>query len=138
MMDKSWLPEAEGKAVKIIAQLLPFLPSNYDYKIIFMRREMSEVLKSQQIMLGKEGDVKSKVFPTGLNDAFQKQLVKVENWIDSQPNVEMLSVDYSNVIANAEDEIDNIISFLAGPGDKNKMIGVVDKSLYRNKNEKKI
>lgn len=138
MMDKSWLPEAEGKAVKIIAQLLPFLPSNYDYKIIFMRREMSEVLKSQQIMLGKEGDVKSKVFPTGLNDAFQKQLVKVENWIDSQPNVEMLSVDYSNVIANAEDEIDNIISFLSIPGNKNEMIGVVDKRLYRNKNQKSI
>ena len=133
MVDKSWLPEAEGKVVKIIAQLLPFLPSNYDYKIIFMRREMSEVLKSQQIMLGKEGDVKSKVFPTGLNDAFQKQLVKVENWIDSQPNVEMLSVDYSNVIANAEEEIDNVISFLAKPGKKNEMIKVVDKKLYRNR-----
>jgi hypothetical protein len=133
MMDKSWLPEAEGKVVKIIAQLLPFLPSNYDYKIIFMRRDMSEVLKSQQIMLGKEKDVKSKAFPMGLNDAFQKQLIKVENWIDSQPNVEMLSVDYSNVIENAEAEIDNVISFLSSPGDRDKMIKVVDKKLYRNK-----
>ena len=133
MMDKSWLPEAEGKVVKIIAQLLPFLPPNYDYKIIFMRRDMNEVLKSQQIMLGKEKDVKSKVFPMGLNDAFQKQLIKVENWIDSQPNVEMLSVDYSNVIDNAEDEIDNVISFLSSPGDRNKMMKVVDKKLYRNK-----
>ena len=69
----------------------------------------------------------------GLNDAFQKQLIKVENWIDSQPNVEMLSVDYSNVIDNAEDEIDNVISFLSGPGDRDKMIKVVDKKLYRNK-----
>jgi tetratricopeptide (TPR) repeat protein len=133
MMDKSWLPEAEGKVVKIIAQLLPFLPSNYDYKIIFMRRDMSEVLKSQQIMLGKEKDVKSKAFPMGLNDAFQKQLIKVENWIDSQPNVEMLSVDYSNVIENAEAEIDNVISFLSSPGDRDKMMKVVDKKLYRNK-----
>jgi hypothetical protein len=133
MMDKSWLPKAEGKAVKIIAQLLPFLPSNYDYKIIFMRRDMSEVLKSQQIMLGKEKDVKSKAFPMGLNDAFQKQLIKVENWIDSQPNVEMLSVDYGNVIGNPEDEIDNVISFLSSPGDRGEMIKVVDKKLYRNK-----
>jgi len=136
MMDKSWLPEAEGKVVKIIAQLLPFLPSNYDYKIIFMRRDMNEVLKSQQIMLGKEKDVKLKVFPMGLNDAFQKQLIKVENWIDSQPNVEMLSVDYSNVIDNAEDEIDNVISFLSSPGDRDKMMKVVDKKLYRNKSLK--
>ena len=82
-------------------------------------------------MLGKEGDVKSKVFPTGLNDAFQKQLIKVENWIDSQPNVEMLSVDYSNVIANAEDEIDNVISFFQALEIKNEMIKVVDKKLYQ-------
>ena len=54
MVDKSWLPNAKGKVVKVIAQLLPYLPSNYDYKVIFMRREMGEVLKSQQIMLGKE------------------------------------------------------------------------------------
>jgi hypothetical protein len=85
-------------------------------------------------MLGKEKDVKSKVFPMGLNDAFQKQLIKVENWIDSQPNVEMLSVDYSNVIHNTEDEIDNVISFLSGQGNRSEMIGVVDKKLYRNKN----
>ena len=85
-------------------------------------------------MLGKQGDVKSKVFPTGLNDAFQKQLIKVENWIDSQPNVQMLSVDYSNVIDNAEEEIDNVISFLSSPGDREKMVRVVDKKLYRNQN----
>lgn len=133
IVDKSWLPAAQGKAVKIIAQLLPFLPSNYDYKIIFMRRAMSEVLKSQQIMLGKVKDVKLKAFPMGLNDTFQKQLVKVETWIDSQPNVEMLSVDYSNVIANPAVEISNVISFLSKSGNKEKMIKVVDRSLYRNK-----
>ena len=38
MMDKSWLPLAKGKVVKIIAQLIPYLPTNFDYKIIFMRR----------------------------------------------------------------------------------------------------
>ena len=38
MIDKSWLPEASGKTVKIIAQLLPFLPVSYNYKIIFMRK----------------------------------------------------------------------------------------------------
>ena len=57
MVDKTWLPKAKGKVVKVIAQLLPYLPSNYDYKVIFMRRDMGEVLKSQQIMLGKEKDV---------------------------------------------------------------------------------
>lgn len=137
MVDKSWLPEAKGKTIKIIAQLLPFLPSNFDYKIIFMQREMSEVLQSQQIMLGKEKDVKSRAFPTGLNDAFQKQLKKVEAWIDSQPNVQQLNINYSNVIANPEEEIDNIISFIGKEGDKDAMMKVIDKDLYRNRSKKK-
>lgn len=136
MVDKSWLPQASGKSVKIIAQLLPFLPSNYDYKIIFMKREMGEVLTSQQIMLGKEKDVKSKAFPTGLNDAFQKQLQKVETWIETQPHVQMLEVNYSDVIDNPENEIDNIISFIGSDGNKKEMLTVVDKSLYRNRKEK--
>lgn len=135
MVDKSWLPQAEGKVVKIIAQLLPFLPSNYDYKIIFMRRDMGEVLQSQQIMLGKEKDVKSKAFPMGLNDAFNKQLIRVENWIDSQPNVDILEINYSDVIANPEAEIDQILAFLGKDGNVSEMMKVVDKSLYRNRKE---
>jgi len=100
-----------------------------------MEREMSEVLQSQQIMLGKEKDVKSKAFPMGLNDAFQKQLVKVEAWIESQPNVQQLRVKYGNVIANPEEEMDNIISFLGKEGDKEKMMNVVNKDLYRNRSK---
>ena len=57
MADVSWLPEANGKVVKIIAQLLTFLPDNYKYKIVFMRREMDEVLTSQQVMIGKTKEV---------------------------------------------------------------------------------
>jgi len=97
----------------------------------------AEVLQSQQIMLGKEKDVKSNAFPTGLNEAFQKQLKRVETWIESQPNVEQLVVNYSNVIENPAEEIDTIISFIGRSGNKEEMMKVVDKSLYRNRKEKK-
>ena len=136
MVDKSWLPNANGKAVKIIAQLLPFLPSNYDYKIIFMRRDMNEVLQSQQVMLGKEKDVKAKNFPLKLSEAFQKQLQKVEAWVDSQPNVEMLDVNYTDVLENTEEELHTILSFIEHDGNIDKMKEIVDKSLYRNKIKK--
>ncbi len=136
MVDKSWLPNANGKAVKIIAQLLPFLPSNYDYKIIFMRRDMNEVLQSQQVMLGKEKDVKAKNFPLKLSEAFQKQLQKVEAWVDSQPNVEMLDVNYTDVLENTEEELHTILSFIEHDGNIDEMKKIVDKSLYRNKIKK--
>ncbi len=133
MVDKSWLPQAKGKTVKIIAQLLPFLPADYEYKIIFMRREMGEVLQSQQIMLGREKDAKSKAFPMGLSEAFAKQLEKVEHWIEMQPNVEIIDINYKDVIENPGAEIDRVISFLGKGGNKDEMMSVVDKNLYRNK-----
>lgn len=139
MVDKTWMPQAKGKAVKVIAQLLPFLPANYDYKVIFMRRNMLEILASQHIMLGKKDDqVKrkeenDKVFSSTLFDTFQKQLKKVDDWIEAQANVEVLNVDYSSVISNPEEEFKAILSFLDFQGNIEAMCEVVDQSLYRNK-----
>ena len=49
--DKEWLPEARGRAVKIISMLLKHLPPGFSYKILFMLRSMDEVLASQTQML---------------------------------------------------------------------------------------
>ena len=53
--DQSWLPEARGKAVKIISELLKYLPDTHTYRIIFMRRALEEVLASQDRMLIRRG-----------------------------------------------------------------------------------
>jgi hypothetical protein len=133
MIDKSWLPNAKGKVVKVIAQLLPYLPPNFNYKIIFMRRPMSEVLKSQQIMLGREKDVKTKAFPSGLNKAFEKQLNRVDEWIESQPNIDVINVNYKDVIENPTAELESLVSFLDRDIDLNLLKSAIDKKLYRNK-----
>ena len=98
-----------------------------------MRRPMHEVLKSQQIMLGKDKDVKSKTFPTGLNDAFLKQLNRVEEWIESQPNIDVIDMNYKDVVALSEAEFDSLISFLDKPLDVEKLKSAIDNKLYRNK-----
>ena len=98
-----------------------------------MRRDMSEVLRSQQIMLGKEKDVAASAFPAGLDAAFKKQVAKVESWIDSQPNVQVLDVNYSEVLENPKDISEGICSFLGRNLDTDKMSESVDKALYRNK-----
>ena len=45
--DVSWLPETRGKAFKMVSQLLYELPSSQRYRIIFMERDMDEMLLSQ-------------------------------------------------------------------------------------------
>jgi predicted AlkP superfamily phosphohydrolase/phosphomutase/TolA-binding protein len=128
--DKSWLVNAEGKAVKIIAQLLQHLPDTYTYKIIFMQRDMIEILQSQQKMLGKS----SSVFPMGLADTFSKQLAKTESWLDGQPNMEVLYVNYKDIVMQPEEQAENINAFLGADLNIQEMAAVTDRNLYRNKN----
>src|SRR6188768_3994121 len=46
-----WLAGARGKAVKIVSSLVRWLPEGHDYRVIFMRRNLDEVILSQNKML---------------------------------------------------------------------------------------
>ncbi|MEJ2343672.1 MAG: hypothetical protein P8Y10_15925, partial [Gemmatimonadales bacterium] len=54
--DASWLREARGRAIKIIAYYLPYLPPDLNYRVIFMQRDLTEVLASQRRMLAARGE----------------------------------------------------------------------------------
>ena len=55
--DNSWLSKAQNKSVKVVAPLLKYLDPKYRYKVIFMTRDLTEVVKSQQKMIGKNPDI---------------------------------------------------------------------------------
>lgn len=131
--DNSFMPLADGKSLKVIAQLLPSLPPNMSYKIIFMVREMSEVLLSQQVMLGNERDTVKKTYPTGLAKTYKNQIEKTHIWIDSQPNIDLLKVNYSDVVKNSLKQAEIINTFLDNKLDVSKMAKVVDPVLYHSK-----
>jgi len=127
--DNSWINEANDKVIKVIAQLLQFLPDSFNYKIIFMEREMTEVLKSQQKMLGRD----TSIYPTAIAETFSKQLETTKNWIKGQPNMEIMYVNYKEMIENPEQTAESISSFLDVDLDIQKMAESVDNKLYRNK-----
>ena len=54
--DRSWLRDCRGKVIKIISFLLKDLPDDNRYKVIFMRRNIQEVLASQAKMLERRGE----------------------------------------------------------------------------------
>jgi len=135
MTESAWLEEANGKVVKIIAPLLQNLPNKFDYKIIFMRRDMAEILRSQQIMLGQKANADKQAYPIVLADAFNKQLERTEALFKRMPNAEVLYVDYTAVIENPEEIAETVAEFLGEDLDVKKMTDVVDKSLYRNKSK---
>jgi len=134
--DRSWLQDAPGKAVKIISSLLEYLPADYNYKIIFMRREIAEILSSQKQMLLRRGE------PGDGNDQemaemFQEHLKRVRVWLANQSNMDVLYVDYNKLMAEPEPEIKVVAEFLGLNAYLEAMLAVPDKKLYRQRAKEK-
>jgi hypothetical protein len=131
--DKSWMPEAKGKVVKVISALLQELPTDHEYRVVFMRRNMQEILDSQRQMLVRRGQPESPVPDEKMAAMFEKHLAKIEEWIAAQPNMRALYVRYNDALASPADAARRINEFLGGSLDEAAMVAVVDKQLYRQR-----
>lgn len=131
--DTMWLKGAAGKVVKIISALLVHLPSKYTYKILFMRRSMEEILASQKQMLARRGESSDKVDDTEMAHLFAKHLQEVQIWLDRQPYITYLDVDYNAMLRDPRPQITQILAFLGDALDFERMMEVVDPKLYRQK-----
>jgi hypothetical protein len=129
--DVSWLPAARGKAIKMVSQLLHELPSNERYRIIFMERDLDEMLVSQDNMLARLNKPSA---PRGaVAEAFRKHLRRVRTWLLEQPNITVLFVSYNDLVERPDVEAERVGAFLEGKADPGSMLKAVDPSLYRNR-----
>jgi hypothetical protein len=131
--DYGWLAEADGKAVKVISALLEYLPGGYNYKIIMMTRRIEEILASQKKMLTRRDEATDTVSDEQMARMFAKHLRKVEAWLQDQPNILVLPVDYNELVTQPRKHAQRVNQFLGGTLDVGKMIGVVAPELYRNR-----
>ncbi len=127
-----WLANADHKAVKIISALLEYLPGNHRYKILFMEREIGEILASQRKMLARRNE-ESKTSDAEMESQFREHLAAIKFWIARQPNIEVLYVDYNKMLSNPDEYCRNIAEFIGMPVDIEKMRSVPDEHLYRNR-----
>jgi hypothetical protein len=130
--DVSWVAPACGKAVKMVYLLLLDLPPDVEYRVLFMRRNIDEVLASQAAMLRRLG----KSAP--LDDArmaalFHDGLAKFDAWVKDRPNFHLLDVSYNALVTDAAPIAAEVDQFLGGGLDVDAMTRVVDPSLYRNR-----
>lgn len=129
--DKGWLEDARGRVVKLISALLKHLPDGYNYKVVFMRRNMQEILDSQRQMMIRRGERTDTVPDEKMAAMFEKHLAQVESWLATQPNIDPIFVSYNEVIRNSRPHAERINSFLGGSLDVDQMVAVVDRALYR-------
>lgn len=129
------IAEAEGKVVKVISQLLLSLPLTHEYKIIFMQRPLSEVMKSQEEMLKRRGTADPSIDPAAITRAFQTHLYEVNTWLNGKPNVAVLRVHYRSLLNEGNAAAEKIAAFLNLSLNIEAMTLQVDQSLYRNRTQ---
>jgi len=132
--DNTWVKDVSGRAVKLISLLLRYLPDDLEYRVIFMRRNLEEVLMSQNTMLrhrGKEPEEDD----GGMTAAFAEHLEKTFSLIEQKPNMKVLYVDFSDVIENPVGCIEDVRTFLGRDLDEEACVRAVNPELYRNRVE---
>ena len=130
--DYSWLDNVQGKVVKMVSMLLYELPSNRKYNVIFMKRDIDEILASQRTMLQRKGN-RSDINDEELGKLFNRHLEEIANWLAGQKNMRVFYINYKNVIEDPRKIAQVINHFLNKALNIEKMVETVDKSLYRQK-----
>lgn len=131
--DKSWVPGAHGRTVKMVSALLPELPPEHHYRVVFMERDMFEVLSSQGAMLDRQGKPDDPRPPSERAAAFERHVRSLLSWMDRQSNFALLRVSYNDVLAAPLVQAGRVDRFLGGGLDVAAMAAAVEPALYRQR-----
>ena len=131
--DTSWLADARGKGLKIISFLLPHLPDAYRYRIIFLRRSISEVLASQKKMLNHRGESAGDTSDDDMAKFFATHITQVETLLASRQNCTVLYVEHRQAISDPAAVAREVSEFVGRTLNVEAMTAAVDSRLYRNK-----
>jgi hypothetical protein len=132
--DAPWLAGARGKAVKIISFLLTYLPETYDYRVVFMRRDLREIVASQNAMLDTRGEARGAADEQMLQN-YEAHLAQVERFLARRDCFATLMLEYREVLASPREQAARVNAFLGGRLDVDRMAGVAEPALYRNRRD---
>jgi hypothetical protein len=131
--DRSWVRGARGQAIKIVCPLLRFLPETNNYRVVFMERDLVEVIASQDTMLEKAGEPPGGVPQDEVAKAYEHQLWRAKYLVSHRPCFEALFVRHRDVLADPAGQARRVATFLGRVLDVDRMAGAVDERLYRNR-----
>jgi hypothetical protein len=129
--DKTWLRAARGKAIKVISFLLKSLPPDNNYKVLFVHRDVREIVASQNKMLKRRGETNDT--PDDKAMALLEEQVRDARFFWRRPHFEVLEMHYKDALSDPRTQARRIAEFLGRPLDLEKMAAVVDAQLYRNR-----
>lgn len=129
--DTSWLPRARGRAVKVIHALVDALPEGFDYRLVLVRRDLREVVASQEAMLGAAAGPGPA--PERLAAIFETQLAELDAWLAARPRFRVLRLELAEVLTDPAGAAAALDAFLGGGLDVAAMAAAVDPALHRRR-----
>ena len=130
-----WLHGARGRAIKVVAPLLHYLPKDQDYCIIFLERNVDEVLASQVQMLARRGEkvADSPERRVRLKEAFIRQVHNLKWTLDHRPRTRVLLLNHADVLRDRQAAAEALGGFLSADLDTAAMAAQVKPALHRQR-----
>jgi len=131
--DSAWIADAAGKAVKAISALLEKLPDGHEYRVVFLDREIAEVLASQRRMLERRGEPTSRVSDEAMASMFGKHVASVLDRVRRRSGFRVMVLRHAEVLESPQLAARRLDEFLGGGLDVAEMAAAVDASLWRQR-----
>ncbi len=127
-----WVADAQGKSIKVVAQLLNHLPQGFRYRVIFMQRNIDEVLDSQHRMLKRQGKDTAKLSHERMKGVFQRQLAQTRQLLQRH-RIPTLYVPYAEAVDDPAHTARRVAEFLGSDAGAPAMAAAIDPRLYRQR-----
>ncbi len=137
--DLTWLREARGKAIKVVAPLLARLPQKLPagegrlhYRVLYMERPMGEILLSQGRMLDKLGKAPAGGAGADVGQAYLQQARNARATMVER-GIPAMEVRYGELVAAPGGQAARVAEFLGRGGRAAELGRCVRPELYRSK-----
>jgi tetratricopeptide (TPR) repeat protein len=139
--DRSWVDEAKGMAVKVVTPLLSTLPIKLrkpgsepeplHYRILFMERDMEEILHSQDKMLRRLGKSRRASEETAdISKVYRQQERHAKNWC-ARLGIHAMEVSFQALVHRPDEILPRLADFLGGNDKLLAMRACIDPALHR-------
>ncbi len=131
-----WVAGARGRCVKVIYALLEFLPRNERYCVLFVERDLDEVIDSQDRMLERLGESVGGLPRVRLRPILESQSETARQLLEAERCFEWRRISHQELISEPTQTAEKIASFLGRSEHASSMAACVDATLYRERAER--
>ena len=113
-----------------------WLPDKYDYRVVFMHRDLDEVMASQNAMLRRSGQAERIENTENMRQIYASHLEEVHRFLAHRRCFTTLIVNYQDVVEQPPLEARRLAEFVQQPLDISRMAAAVNPQLYRSRRDR--